>query len=101
MRSPGGAGFAGGLGIGLAVLRRAGGRVGFRLIAAFAVGLAFRGDARRTGAFFAGLFLVVLAFLAVAVFFRVAALATGVFLRFALALPLAFFLVAIAASQLE
>jgi hypothetical protein len=58
------------------------------LTAAFAVGLAFLGDARRTGAFFAGFFLTVV------VFPRVAAL-TGVFFRFGLVLPLAFFLVAI------
>jgi hypothetical protein len=52
-------------------------------------GVAFLGDARRTGAFFARSFLTVLVFL------RVAALVTVVFLRFALVLPLAFFLVAI------
>ena len=67
----------------------AGGLTGVGLTAAFAVGLAFLGDARRTGAFFAGFFLAVLVFL------RVAALVTGVLLRFALVLPLAFFLVAI------
>ena len=50
-------------------------------------GLAFLGDARRTGAFFARFFLTVLVFL------RVAAL-VAVVLRFALVLPLAFFLVA-------
>jgi hypothetical protein len=58
------------------------------LTAAFAVGLAFLGDARRTGAFFAGFFLTVVVFL------RVASL-TGVFFRFALVLRLAVFLVAI------
>jgi hypothetical protein len=71
------------------------------LTAAFAVGLAFLGDARRTGAFFAGFFLIVLVFLAVVVFLRVAAFVTGVFLRFVLVLPLAFCLVVITASQLE
>ena len=54
------------------------------MTAAFAVGLAFSGDARRTGAFFAGFFLIVLVFLTVVVFLRAAALVTGVFLRFAL-----------------
>ena len=52
-------------------------------------GLAFLGDARRAGAFFARFFLTVLVFL------RVAALVTVVFLRFALVLPLPFFLIAI------
>ena len=61
-----------------------GGRAGIGLAAAFTVGLAFLGDARRTDAFFAGFFLTVLVFL------RVAALVAG-FLRFALVLPLAFF----------
>ena len=60
-----------------------------------AVGLAFLGDARRTGAFFAGFFLMVLVFLTVVVFLRVAALEPGIFLRFALSLPLAFCRVAI------
>jgi hypothetical protein len=54
------------------------------LAAAFTVGLAFLGDARRTDAFSAGFFLTVLVFL------RVAALVAG-FLRFALVLSLAFF----------
>ena len=66
----------------------AGGPAGVGSSAAFAVGLAFLGDARRTGAFFAGLFLTVVVLL------RVVAL-TGVFFRFVLVLPLAFFLVAI------
>src|SRR2546428_644379 len=99
MRSPGGAGCAGRLGVGPEVTGRAGRRAGVRLTAACAVGLAFLGDARRTGAFFAGFFLLVPGFPAVAVFLRLAALATGVFLRFAL--PLAFFLVAITASQIS
>ncbi len=85
----------------MAVTGRAGERPGVGLTAAFAVDLAFLGDAPRTGAFFAGFFLVVLVFLTVAVFLRVAVLVTGVFLRLALVLPLAFFLVAITASQLE
>jgi hypothetical protein len=51
------------------------------LALAFAVGLSFLGDARRTCAFFGGFFRTVLVF--------------GGFLRFVLALPLAFFLVAI------
>jgi hypothetical protein len=54
------------------------------LTAAFAIGLAFLGDTRRRGAFFADFFLIVLGFLTVVVFLRVAALVTGVFLRFAL-----------------
>jgi hypothetical protein len=58
--------------------------------------MAFWGDARRKGAFFATFFLIVLVFLTVAAFLRVAALVTGVFLRFALALP--FFLFAITTS---
>jgi len=69
------------------------------LTAAFAVDLAFLGDARRTGAFFAGFFLIVLGFLTVVVFLRVAALVMGVFLRFALVLPLAFLFVAMTASN--
>jgi hypothetical protein len=47
------------------------------LTAAFAVGLAFLSDVRRTGAVFAGFFLLVLAFLTVVVFLRVAALERG------------------------
>jgi hypothetical protein len=66
----------------------AGGLAGLGLTAAFAVGVAFLGDERRTNAFFAGFFL------AVAVFPRVVALVRD-FLRFALVLPLAFFLVGI------
>jgi hypothetical protein len=69
------------------------------LTAAFAVGLAFLGDARRTGAFFAGFFLMVLVFLTVVVFLRVAALEARVFLRLALSLPLAFCLVPITPSD--
>ena len=88
MRSPGGAGCAGRLGFGVAATGCAGGLGGVGLTAAFAVGLAFLGDARRTGAFFAGFFLTVVVFL------RVASL-TGVFFRFALVLRLAVFLVAI------
>ena len=64
------------------------GLAGVGSTADFAVGLGFLGDARRTGAFFAGFFLTVVVFL------RVAAL-TGAFFRFALVLPLASFLVAI------
>jgi len=79
----------------VAVTGCAGGLAGVGLTAAFAVGLAFLGDARRTGAFFAGFFLMVLVFLTVVVFLRVAALEAGVFLRFALSLPLAFCLIAI------
>ena len=61
------------------------------LTAAFAVGVAFLADERRSSAFFAGFFL------AVAVYLRVVALVTWDFLRFALVLvlPLAFFLVGI------
>jgi hypothetical protein len=59
------------------------------LTAAFTVGLAFIGDSRLTGAFFAGFFLTV------AVFLRVVALVAGVFLRFALILRLTFFVFAI------
>jgi hypothetical protein len=66
----------------------AGGLAGLGLTAAFAVGVAFLGDERRTSAFFAAFFLA-------AVFLRVVALVTGGFLRFALVLPLAFFLVGI------
>jgi apolipoprotein N-acyltransferase len=46
------------------------------------------GDARRTGAFFAGFFLTVVVFLWLVAL-------TDVFFRFALVLPLAFFLAAI------
>jgi hypothetical protein len=88
--SAGGAGCA--LGVGLTGSGCAGGLTGVELTATFALGLAFSGDTRGKGAFFAGFFLIVLVFLAVVVFLRLAALATGVFLRFAL--PLAFFLVA-------
>ncbi len=77
----------------MAVTGCAGGLGGVGLTAAFAVGPAFLGDARRTGAFFAGFFLTVLVFLTLLVFLRVAAFVTRVFLRFALLL--AFFLVAI------
>jgi hypothetical protein len=42
----------------------AGGLAGVGLIAASTVGLAFLDDARRSGAFFAGFFLIVLVFLA-------------------------------------
>ena len=59
------------------------------------VGLAFLGDAPRSGAFF--LALTVLVFLAVVVFLRVDAL-TAAFLCFVLVFPLAFFRVAITAS---
>jgi hypothetical protein len=62
-----------------------------------AVGLAFLGDAPRSGAFFLALLLTVLVFLAVVVFLRVDAL-TAAYLRFALVFPLAFFRVAITAS---
>jgi hypothetical protein len=79
----------------VAVTGCTGGLAGVGLTAAFAVGLAFFGDARRTDAFFAGFFLIVLVFLTVVVFLRVAALVAGVFLRFALVLPLAFCLIAI------
>ena len=58
--------------------------------------LAFLGNARRTGAFFATFFLFVFVFLTVVAFLRAAALVTGVFLR--AVLPLAFFLVAIETS---
>ena len=61
------------------------------------VGLAFLGDAPRSGAFFLALLLTVLVFLAVVVFLRVDAL-TAAFLRFVLVFPLAFFRVAITAS---
>jgi hypothetical protein len=73
----------------MAAIGSAGGRAGLGLAPAFAVGLAFLGDARRTGGFFTGFFLAVLVFL------RVAALVTRGFLRVALVLLLAFFLVAI------
>ena len=73
----------------------AAGLTGTGLTAAFAVGLAFLGDARRRGAFFADFFLIVLVFLTVLDCLRVAALVTGVFLRFALP----FFLVAITTSR--
>jgi hypothetical protein len=72
----------------VAVTGCAGGLAGVGFTADLAVGLAFLGDARRTGAFLAGFFLTVVVFL------RVAAL-TGLCFRFAVALPLAFFLVAI------
>ena len=81
-------GFAGGVAAGGTGLTD----VGWIAAAALAVGLAFLGDARRTGAFFTGFFLTVLVFL------RVAALVTRGFLRVALVLLLAFFLVAITAS---
>jgi hypothetical protein len=58
-------------------------------------GLAFLGDAGRTGTFFARFFLALLLFLPVLVFVRVATLVTVVFFRFALALRFAFFLIAI------
>jgi hypothetical protein len=77
------------VGLGVAATGCARGLVGVGLPAAFAVGLELLGDARRTGAFFAGCFLTVLVFL------RGAVLVARGFLRFALALPLAFFLVAI------
>ena len=77
----------------MAATGRARGLAGLGLAAALAGGMAFLGDARRTGAFFAGFFL------AVAVFLRVVALVTGAFLRFALVLPLAFFLSAFTASR--
>ena len=83
IRSPGGAGYAPGLGVGLTASGCAGGPSGVGLTAAFAVGPAFLGDARRRGAFFADFFLIVLVFLTVLAFLRVAALVTGVFLRFA------------------
>jgi hypothetical protein len=66
MRSPGGAGCAGRLGFGVAATSCAGELGGVGLTAAFAVGLAFLSDARRTGAFFAGFFLTVVVFLRVA-----------------------------------
>src|SRR5262249_45683314 len=53
IRSPGGAGCAGRVGVGVAGTGCAGGLTGVGLIAAFAAGLAFFGDARRAGAFFA------------------------------------------------
>ena len=56
------------------------------LAAPLAVGLAFLGDARRTGAFLAGFFLTTVVLL------RVARLLIGAF--FGLVLPLAFFFVA-------
>ena len=59
------------------------------LTAAFAIGLAVLGDARRTSAFFAGFFL------AVVVFLRMVALVTEAFFRFALVLRSTFFLFAI------
>jgi hypothetical protein len=86
IRSSRGVGCA--VGLGVAARGCARGLVGVGLPAAFAVGLELLGDARRTGAFFAGFFLTVLVFL------RAAALVTRGFLRFALVLPLAFFLVA-------
>jgi hypothetical protein len=58
-------------------------------------GLAFLGDARRTGTFLARFFLALLLFLPVLVFVRLATLVTVVFLRFALVLRFAFFLIAI------
>ena len=64
--------------------------------ATFAVGLAFSGDTRGKGAFFAGFFLIVLVFLTVVAFLRVAALMPCFFLR--LAWPLAFFVVAATTS---
>src|SRR5262249_48318808 len=70
------------------------GRAGLGLIAAFVVSVALLGDVRRTGAFFAGFFLIVPVFLTVVVFLRVPAFAAGAFLRFAFALPFAFCLVA-------
>ena len=91
---PDGAACALGLGVGLTASGCAGGLTGVGLTAAFTVGLAFLGDARRSGAFFADFFLIVLVFLTVVAFLRVAALVTGVFLR--LALP--FLLVAITTS---
>ncbi len=89
MRSPGGTGCADKLGVPAAVTDCAGGLAGLRLTATFAFGLAFLGDARWTGAFFAGFFFVVVVFL------RVAALVTRDFLRLTLVLPLAFFLAGI------
>jgi hypothetical protein len=59
-----------------------------------AVGLTFFGDARRSSAFFAVFFRLLLALVTA---LRVALL-TGCVFRFALVFPLAFFLVAIAAS---
>ncbi|MGA7910807.1 MAG: hypothetical protein WCC30_04575 [Candidatus Dormiibacterota bacterium] len=59
------------------------------MTAAFTVGLAFLGDPRLTGSFFAGFLLTV------AVFRRGVALVSGAFLRLALVLRLTFFLFAI------
>jgi hypothetical protein len=69
--------------------RGAGGLTGVGLAAAFAVGVAFLGDARRTSVFSAGFFLTAMVFL------RAVALPTTVFLRFGFALRLFFFFVAI------
>ena len=88
-------GLRGRLGIGVAATGCAGGRAGVGLTGAFAVGLAFLGDVRRTGAFFAGFFRTV------PVFLRVVALVMGAFLRFALVWPSAFFLVAISSLPIR
>src|SRR5262249_16192068 len=79
IRAPGGAGSAGRLGIGWADTDCFG-------------GLAFLGDAGRTGTFFARFFL---AFPPVLVFVPLVTLVTVVFFRFALVLRFAFFLTAI------
>src|SRR5262249_32425194 len=89
IRSPGGAGCAGRVGVGVAGTGCAGGLTGGGLIAAVAGGLAFFGDARRGGAFFARFFLTFVVLL------RVVAFVGEGFFGFALVLPLAFFLVAI------
>jgi hypothetical protein len=85
----GGAGCAGRLGAGVAATGCGGGLADVGLTAAFTVGLAFLGDPRLTGAFFAGFFLTV------AVFLRVVPLVTGAFLPFALVLRLTFLVFAI------
>src|SRR5262249_59274757 len=89
IRSPGGAGCAGRVGVGVAGTGCAGGLTGVGLIAAFAAGLGFFGGARRAGAFFASFFLSFLVFLRV-----VASVGEG-FFRFGFVFPFAFFLVAI------
>jgi hypothetical protein len=58
--------------------------------AAFAIGLTFLGEVRRTGAFLVDFFPTLLVFPTVLAFVPVAAFATRVFFRFALAVRLAF-----------
>src|SRR5215813_314427 len=71
--------------------------VGLTAVCFAGIGLAFRGDAPRSGAFLAVFLAIGLVILTVVVFLRVDALAR-VFLRFGLVFPVVFFRFAITAS---